>query len=211
MKQPGVSKGVQTQIEDENFLLVQECIAGSEKAWRQLYSRYIGLMRNVVRRQTGLSPSDVDDITQAAFLSLTTALRGYDRPHSLTSFICLVTERVLIDEYRKMKAVKRDAQTETISHHDSVEDGYRMVASTADLPDKQIETYEIASILREAVERLDVACRELLKLRYFLEMSFAEIAEKLGVTENTLNVRTRRCLNKLRTVYQECSRKGPIT
>jgi RNA polymerase sigma factor (sigma-70 family) len=199
---------VEIRCEDEDLLLVQECVAGSEKAWRQFYSRFIGLMRNVVRRQSGLSASDVDDITQAAFLSLTTALQGYDQTHSLTSFVCLITERVLIDEYRKMKATKRDAQTEAINHHDSVEDGSRMIASAADLPDKQVETYELASLLRNAVEQLDTGCRELLKLRYFLDLSFAEIADRLGVAENTLNVRTRRCLAKLRTAYHIYARKG---
>jgi RNA polymerase sigma-70 factor (ECF subfamily) len=194
-------QGVGKKIEDEDLLLVQECVTGSEKAWREFYSRFIGLMRNVVRRQTGLSPYEVDDITQSAFLSLATGLRGYDATHSLTSFVCLVTERVLIDEYRKIKAVKRDAETEAIDHHDSVRDGSIMIASDVDPQDIQIEKYELASILREAVDRLDAGCRELLTLRYYHDLSFGEIAHKLGVVENTLNVRTRRCLDKLRAAY----------
>ena len=60
--------------EDKDYLLVQECLRGSEEAWREFYARFIGLMKNVVRRRLNPSPADVQDLTQAAFLELTAAL-----------------------------------------------------------------------------------------------------------------------------------------
>jgi RNA polymerase sigma factor (sigma-70 family) len=104
--------------ENKDYMLVQECLRGSEEAWREFYSRFIGLMRSVVRRRMNLPSSDVQDIVQAAFLELTTALRNYDSEQALHTFVCLVTQRVLIDEYRKAKAAKRNADTESVEHHD---------------------------------------------------------------------------------------------
>ncbi len=201
---------MEKRSEDQDRLLVQECVSGSEIAWNEFYSRFIGLMRNVVRRQAGLLPPEVDDITQSAFLALTTALKNYDSSHSLAGFVCLITERVLIDEYRKIRAAKRDGQTEALEHHDSGLDGSRMIQSQIDPVDRQIEKFELAHILTKSMEKLDAGCRELLKLRYYKELSFNEIAKIFGVTENTLNVRTRRCLDKLRVAYDAFHRRGKI-
>jgi RNA polymerase sigma-70 factor (ECF subfamily) len=187
--------------ENKDYLLVQECLRGSEDAWKEFYSRFIGLMRTVVRRRLNLPASDVQDIVQAAFLELTTALRNYDSQQALHTFVCLVTERVLIDEYRKTKAAKRSADTESVEHHDSNQEGTTMVLSDLTPQDEEMEKAEAASHLRAALQKLDEKCRELITLRYYNELSFNEIAGIFNATENTVTVQTRRCLDKLRGIY----------
>ena len=194
--------------QNEDSLLVQECLSGSEKAWNEFYGRFIGLMRNVVRRHGSLSPEDVQDITQTAFLELTSALRRYDPQQPLHSFICLVTERVVIDEYRKSKAAKRSARTESIEHHDDVQEGTTMVRSNIVSQDEQVEKAQHAWTLKRAFDELDGRCRELIRLRYYDDMPFAEIAELVGATENTVTVQTRRCLDKLRNSYRTQESRG---
>ncbi|MBI4965379.1 MAG: sigma-70 family RNA polymerase sigma factor [Desulfomonile tiedjei] len=187
--------------ENKDYLLVQECLRGSEEAWNEFYSRFIGLMRSVVRRRLNLSSSDVQDITQSAFLELTTALRNYDSEQPLRTFVCLVTERVLIDEYRKRKAAKRSADTQSVEHHDNDGEGTTMVPSDLAGQDEEMEKAELASHLRTALRELDEKCRELITLRYYNELPFSEIASMLDATENTVTVRIRRCLDKLRGIY----------
>jgi len=189
---------MENSTRDPDRQLVDDCLSGSESAWTEFHSRFIGLIRNVVRRQSRLSASDIDDVTQSAFLSLTTALAGYDERRSLASFVCLVAERVLIDEFRRIKAAKRDAELQAVDHHDSSKNGSIMIESKTESPETQVQKYELTVILSRALESLDTACKELLKLRFYKELSFAEIGKLLGVAENTLMVRTRRCLERLR-------------
>lgn len=195
-------------IRDQDALLVKECLSGSEKAWKEFYSQYVNLMRTVVRRHSSLSESDVQDITQSAFLSLVSALPGYDFSHSLSTFVCLITERVLIDEIRRLRAAKRFAETETVSHHDSAKENAAIVVSNLQAADQQIEAKELELTLRRALEKLDDGCRELLKMRYFNDLSYKEISEITGVQENTLNVRAKRCLDRLRSVYKDIETRG---
>jgi len=195
-------------VDTGDSFLVQECLNGSQKAWEDFYGRFIVLMRSVIRRHRGFTDGEIEDMSQTALMSLAGALKQYDGKHPLSGFVCLITERVVIDEIRRRKAAKRESETEPIDHHDSLGDGSRMVAANAEPVDVQIERFERAGVLREAMERIDSDCRELLRLRYFRELSFAEIATKLGVAENTLNVRAGRCLNKLRTAYKEVEKKG---
>lgn len=194
--------------ENQDQLLVQSCLAGSEAAWNEFYSRFVGLIRSVVKRQAGLAPADVQDITQSTFLALATSLNSYDSKHSLARFVCVVAERVLIDEYRRTKAGKRDADTESVEHHDGVEDGSRMVQSELEPPDVQMERAQLVSHLRGALGGLDPRCRELIHLRYYDELPFREIAAIAGLTENTLTVQTRRCLEKLKAVYKDIETRG---
>jgi RNA polymerase sigma-70 factor (ECF subfamily) len=163
--------------------------------------RFVGLIRSVVKRQAGLSPADVEDFTQSTFLALATSLNNYDSMHSLARFVCVVAQRVLIDEYRRTKAAKRDAETESVEHHDGNEEGTRMVQSELESPDQQMEKAQLVSNLRGALGGLDPRCRELIHLRYYDELAFGEIAAIVGLTENTLTVQTRRCLEKL-AVYR---------
>jgi RNA polymerase sigma factor (sigma-70 family) len=194
--------------EKQDLLLVRECLAGSEAAWQEFYSRFIGLIRSVIRRQARLTPSDVQDIEQLVFLDLTTALNGYDPESSLPHFVCVITERVIIDEFRKGKAAKRNAETQSIDLHDGNEEGAAIVQSNIEAQDSQMERAELSLYLKTALDELDARCSELIRLRYYKELPFGEIAELLGVSENTLTVQTRRCLDRLRIAFQGLERRG---
>jgi RNA polymerase sigma factor (sigma-70 family) len=191
----------------QDELLVRQCLAGSEAAWQEFYSRFIGLMRSVVKKRYILCKEDVEDITQSAFVSLSTALNNFDYEQSLPRFVCVITERVAIDEYRKRSAARRNAEAQARQPELDL-----VVSSEArsdiDSPDQQIERAEMASCLGAALKELDPSCRELLTLRYLKDLSYKEIAETFGVSENTLTVQTRRCLEKLRVKFHEAERKG---
>jgi RNA polymerase sigma-70 factor, ECF subfamily len=189
-------------------LLVRQCLSRSEEAWQEFYSRFVALIRNVIRRHADLEPSDVQDIVQSVFLALTTALQSYESGNSLPGLVCLVAERVLIDEFRRGKAAKRDAQTEAIDHHDGNDPGMVMVKSEMMPQDEQVEKAQLASDLEEALRALDPDCRRLITLRYYDERPFNEIARDLGVSENAVTVRTRRCLDKLRRAYSGIGQRG---
>jgi RNA polymerase sigma-70 factor, ECF subfamily len=194
--------------QNEDRALVRECLEGSERAWNEFYSRFIALMRTVVRKYGNLGPQDVEDITQSAFLSLTSALKNYDFQQSLPRFVCVVTERVLIDEYRKLKAAKRDGETKLLVRDDGDDDGTESFPADAELQDAQLERLEQVSLVRGALREIDGKCRDLITLRYLEELSFKEIADSLGSTENTVTVQTRRCLDASRERLSDAKRRG---
>ena len=199
---------MQKRSRSQDEALVRECLAGSEAAWQEFYSRFIGLMRSVVNKRYIVCKEDVEDITQSAFVSLATALNNFDYDQSLPRFVCVITERVAIDEYRKRSAARRNSEAETPDGTIGSRDVEAQIGSGLDPPDEQMERAETAARLGAALKELDASCRELLTLRYLNDLSFKEIAETVGMSENTLTVRTRRCLEKLRIKFREAERKG---
>lgn len=188
--------------EDKDYLLVQQCLMGSETAWREFYSKFVNLVKTVIKRKAPvLSPTDLQDVVQCVFLELTSALNNFSRGNSLSGFVCMISERVTIDQYRKTVAAKRAGAVESIDHHDGDDEYATTVTADTPLQDTQMEQAELAERLNDSLQRMDEKCRNLLRMRYLNELSFNEISRETGVAENTLMVQTRRCLDKLRSTY----------
>ncbi len=189
----------------EEMALVHRCLFGSEAAWNELYNRYVGLVRSIVRRRIA-SGGDGEDTVQNVFTSPIPALKSYDPVYSLPRFICIVAERTCIQEYRLVRAAKRDAETQPVDHHDSGEEGTRILRSSASSAEDRLIESDREERLRVALRALGAACSELHKLRYFKQFSYKEIARRLGASENTLAVRSKRCLAELGGRYGEPGR-----
>lgn len=65
-------------------------------------------------------------------------------------------------------------------------------------PDTAVSREERCAVVRMALERLDPVDREILALRYFDGLSFAQIGAILGLKENTANARALRAVLRLR-------------
>lgn len=194
--------------QDLETLLVKECLAGSEQAWNEFYFRYVGLVKSVVRRQPAVRFQDVDDVTQSIFTALIRGLKDYDKGFPLPRFVCIVAERVCIQEYRRTTAAKRDGQTDPVDHHDTGRQDEKILHSHNVSQEEQLEQNQLLEVMRRSLRRLGSGCRELLRLRYFEELPYKEIARLLGATENTLTVQARRCLDELGANYHELVRRG---
>jgi RNA polymerase sigma factor (sigma-70 family) len=186
-------------------LLVRECLSGSQEAWNNFYRRFAGLIKTVIRRHLPYARDDVADVTQDVLVALMSGMHTYDSAHPLHRFVALVAERVCVDEYRAASAQKRQAETEPIDHHDAGPDAGRVVPSEIDPPDELVSKAESIQCLRDSFRRLGQRCRELINLRYYQELSYREMVEILGGTENRLAVQIRRCLEELRICYREWS------
>jgi RNA polymerase sigma factor (sigma-70 family) len=181
---------------DQEIALVRECLSGSEEAWQDFYCRYEGLVRHVVKKRLGAQASDHhEDVGANVFASLVSSLKNFDGQHSLARFIGVIAERKCIEHYRKnsssrfcrMELADEDHQAVDVdqeAHHDS--------------PEVQLIQAELKELLRIGWRGLSDSCRELLRMRYYDDLSYKEIGQMLGKTENALAVQANRCVNDLR-------------
>jgi RNA polymerase sigma factor (sigma-70 family) len=178
--------------------LVKRCISGSEQAWVEFYSHYTGLIRSIIKRHLGLQDQSIDDILQDVFLLVIPALKQYDSSQSLTRYVAIIAERASIQEYRKRSAGKRDAKTISIAPHDDYEELGHVPTADTKLQDEQLIEKDTSNKLSGFVQGLGQKCKELLELRYFMDMPFKTIAAKMNSSENTVTVQTKRCIEQLK-------------
>ena len=190
--------------------LVKECLRGSEQAWNEFHGRLDRLIRIVVKRQFGALPYySEEDIVQSVYLKLVTSLHTYDAGRSsLKNFVGMVAKRACIEHLSKVVAASRSARTDPVDHHDGNTEGSVMVRSNLDPPDECVETAEQTYIISLALNHLKATCRELIRLRFYNDLSHAKIGEMLGKKEHAVNVQIIRCLAQLKARYDELVQTG---
>lgn len=187
--------------------LVRRLQQGIENAWNEFYSQYVGLVRSIVRRKAWGPEHEMEDLVQSVFVELIDSIGGFQTAGSLSGFVGIVAERTCLQEYRKRTAVKRDAVTDSIEHHEQRIEGMENPGHE-NSPETDLSQRQTMQALKYALDKIGENCRDLLRLRFFDELSYKEISEMMATTENTLTVRVRRCLDRLAVVYGEITQEG---
>lgn len=192
----------------EDAMLVEQCLSGSRTAWNDLYARHVGLVRRAIVKRSGLRGADLEDMVQNVFVKLCTALESFNPRHQLSQFIYVIAERVSIDEHRFSKAAKRSREVIAFDQ-DGAEQAIEGIDSGENhSQEEQLAKAQLMALVSAAFEELDQKCRQVLRLRYYKELPFKEIAKLLGGTENSITVQARRCLDRLRDLYFLLEQEG---
>ena len=104
--------------------------------------------------------------------------------------------------------MSRKGINEPIDHHGDTDQDAVVLESNIDPPDEQVAKAEFGHLVRTALSRLSEACQELLKLRFFSDLTHEEIAARLGKKANSVNQQVLRCVAHLRAAYEELEGKG---
>ena len=157
----------------------------SRKPFEQVYSEYFPYIYNFIYMRV-VHKETAEDLCSQAFLNALTHYDSYDSSKaSVKTWLCTIA-RNLITNHMTSAAVRlsapldEDQESAAFSH----EDEYEIFKDPANR-----EAARLLSLLNEDD-------RELLSLRYGLDLSVSEIAETYGITENAVRKRVRKALVK---------------
>jgi RNA polymerase sigma-70 factor (ECF subfamily) len=169
--------------------LIKAAQRGDREAAAWLYHRYVEKVHRICYRIV-LDPSQVQDCVQEVWLKVFRSLDRFRSGRSFAAWLNTVTANTAIDYYRKWvrQSTHRDRQKDYVE------------ALTADKQTKtqQPDEIPVQQKIREALEGISVNQRTAFILRYFEEMSTADIARILGCAEGTVRIHIRRSLLALR-------------
>jgi len=193
--------------------LVKGCLTGSERAWNLFYQQYHGLIETVVGRYAHYcSAEDHKDVCQDVYGRLVKALEEFSSDlSSLRTFVAIVARNTCIDWLRGKSTMSRAGKNEPLDHHGNGGNGTIAVTSEADPPDAQLLKAQETRLLMVALNRLKEGCRKLIKLRYYDDLTYKEMAVRLGKTkdkDDTVNGQTLRCIAQLKAVFDELQSEG---
>jgi RNA polymerase sigma-70 factor, ECF subfamily len=174
--------------------LITESKHGSTDAFRLLYEQLADKVFRFVRARSH-SRDDALDILQDVFVDFWKSLRQsqfqYSTDAQVYAFLYTIASRKLSRYYRF-----RFFQRQVVSL-DVVEDILPTVGISGDINGEDQSAKQDVLDLANALPRLRANDREIIQLRYFAGLPFAEIADLLGESENTLKVRHHRALERL--------------
>ena len=173
----------------DDAVLVASARAGDPEAFATLIGRY---EVRIVRLVRGMVPeSDVEDVTQEAFLKAYRKIGNFDGRSSFYTWLYRVTANTAMD-WRKRERHRRHAPLPEGPEGDDA------VPSAEAGPERSASRRELAARIDAAIEALPEKYHELLVLREVEGLSYEDIAERLGMSKGTVESRLFRARERLR-------------
>jgi RNA polymerase sigma-70 factor, ECF subfamily len=182
--------------------LIQRCLQGDQVAWEQIVRQYWRKVFNVAYKFVG-KHDEAEDLTQDIFLKIFRALSTFDRRANFQTWIISISRNLCIDHYR---SVRKERQT--IAR--DVDSNDLQPVTTERNPYAQAEHQDLRAQLRQALETLPLTLRTAVVLRDLQELSYQEIADRLGLPEGTVKSRINRGRIELAHQLKRLQDKQPV-
>ena len=164
--------------------LIEQCLAGDQVAWEQIVRQNWRKVFNVAYKFVG-KHDDAEDLTQDIFLKIFKALKTFDRRANFQTWIISISRNLCIDHYRSVRKERQTIARDVDSND--------LQPATPDRgPYAQAEHQDLRAQLRQALESLPITLRTAVVLRDLQELSYQEIADRLGLPEGTVKSRINR-------------------
>ena len=164
--------------------LIQRCLHGDQLAWDAIVEQYRRKVFNVAYKFVGRH-EEAEDLTQDIFLKVFKSLGTFDRRANFQTWLISVSRNLCIDHYRSVRQ-------ERLTIDRRVDPNELTPASNEPGPIAAIEQQDRVALLREALAALPEPLRVAVLMRDLQELSYQEIAGRLGLPEGTVKSRINR-------------------
>jgi RNA polymerase sigma-70 factor, ECF subfamily len=161
--------------------------AGDRAAFELIVERYRPRLTRFARQSMG-DLGVADDLVQETFVAVYAARDTFDRSFAFSTWVWTILLNLCRRELRRRSSLERTWARAADS------------LRTRDDPEssgERLEREEEASRLRQLLDELPVAQADALRLRFFAELSFDEIASAMGSSVSGAKVRVRKGLEGL--------------
>ncbi|WP_234736902.1 RNA polymerase sigma factor [Tellurirhabdus bombi] len=182
----------------DNHTLYYALRQHDESAFDYVYDQLLGPFTHWVYTHNG-SEMDAEDAFQKGLESFLINLENgryqFQATTKVTSVIFDYSKKVWINEVKSARRTKNSNLTESIQPVDD-----------ADLQ-ANLERAELVQTVRAALNQLKGDCKNLIEWFYIDELSLREIAEKLGLKENSTKAKRYDCTEKLKEFYLQLAKR----
>lgn len=179
-------------------VLVQMYISGNEDALATLINRYQSRIFGFIYSK--VNDRDIaDDYFQETFIRVIRTLKTkeyYNEKGKFLPWVMRIANNLIVDDFRKNKNIKMMRDTEEYSIFSFIKD----VTPSVEF---NLISSQISFDLHKIIDELPLDQQEVLKMRFFQDMSFKEIAEATNVSMNTSLGRMRYAINNMRKIIEK--------
>ncbi len=158
-----------------------------------LVERYQAPLLRYIRRISGVSAEDAEDILQEVFINVYRNLNGFDQSLKFSSWVYRITHNAVISHHRKVAA-----RVQLIGG-EGAEQFLAMVHDDTDLHESVAQRLD-AKVVQRLIAELDPKYAEVLILRYFEEKDYNEISDILKKPVGTVGTLINRAKRQLRSL-----------
>lgn len=152
--------------------LVQSILSGHEPSLRLFYQTHIGKLTSFVRKKIG-DETDVEEIVQDTFIASLEALRDFTFRCSLSTFLCSIAKRKVVDFYRKKK-LKRILFSQFPQ--------FESLMSILTTPEEKLDETLLVEKIERTFNALTPRYARILRLKYIEGLSVSQISQELSIS-----------------------------
>lgn len=177
------------RIRREDFFLVQRALCGEQRAYTEIYMRYIGRLTRQVRKIVGAE--DAEDVAHRVIERAFERLKEFQPERHLGAWLGRMANNLAIDYVR---ANSRRRATSIDEDRDDEESKPLQVPDADPLPEETVIENETREEVRRIVSSLSPTHELVLRLKYVNNLSIEEVADATGYTPEAV----RKCLHSIR-------------
>lgn len=185
----------------QDFLLIDQAVnQHDEQAYAMLMERYRKPVYHMVLKMVR-NVDDAEDLTIEAFAKAFKNLHKFKKDYTFSTWLFRIATNNSIDFIRKKKL-------ETMSLNTSYQDDSGSNV-TIDVKDKNLDPQELAiktqkiELIQLFVTKLPAKYQRLVRLRYFNELSYEEIAKELDAPLGTVKAQLHRARELLQDLVKD--------
>lgn len=181
---------------ENEVTLIKEAQNGNTDAFGDLVRHYEKFVFNIAYSYM-LNYDDAFDVAQESFLKVWKKLSLFEGRSSFSTWLYRITANTSMD------ALEKKQMSLVVELSDIFE-------APDPTPEEKAIQNESCAELTKALEQLEPEERELLCLREFNSLSYAELSRYLGLELGTVKSRLSRTRNRLRKILLEQNSKNPV-
>jgi len=180
--------------------IIKEVLDGDANSFQKLMDRYYDMIYYTIFKMV-YSKKDAEELTLEVFSKTFQNLSSYSEKYAFSTWLFSIASNLGIDYLRRKKANTVTIEEENKLGYDSVV----LADDSKQQPDELLIKQQIAGELRSLVDKLKPLWQDLIEMRYYKELSYEEIAEKLEIPMGTVKNQLYRAKQKLTVLAREKS------
>lgn len=178
--------------------LIEGCLQGDQRAWEAFVDKYRKLVYAIIVRYSR-DAEESSDLFQAVWLDVYNDLPKLRAREAVRGWLAQLARHKSFHWKERWRARERREL------HPDDERGLEQIADPRQASAIEVDLdLERDQLVRDAILRLSVRCRELVQLLFFSQppLPYKEVAEKLGLATGSIGFIRGRCLKKLQAALE---------
>jgi RNA polymerase sigma-70 factor (ECF subfamily) len=172
---------------------------GDQRAYSDLMRYYREPIYLMLLRMTH-SPVDADDLTIETFGKAFCQLNTFTPNYSFATWLFTIASNRGLDFLRRQHLQTVSLNSMSVTGDDQAYE--YPLPSHDDNPEEALIGQQRIMIIRQVVEQLPPRYRQIIKMRYYEEMTYEEIAQQLHIPLGTMKIQLRRARQLLAQIAQ---------
>jgi len=182
------------EIDNKNLKeYIRQAISGNQHAYKFLLDTFWNYVYNFQLSRVK-NEMDAEDITIETFSKAFDKLDSYNDKYSFKVWLTTISKNIHIDKIRKQNALFNASE---------IDNQMARIADDSPTPEDSLITQQNLAELLQDIRELKPHYSEVIKLRYFREMSYKEIADLLDEPVNNVKVKVLRAKKLLAEIISK--------